>query len=208
MTRLKQEERRQQTIRRLMDTTKELIKEMGCHSIRMQDIVDRSGLSKGAIFHYVKSKNEIFVWVLQERLEETNDSFMNEIDQGRRTFDAPMQKIKESIMAYENPDDATNQVLLYLLGKEEDPMVAEALKQYYDRSVYLSRMWIESGQKHGVIPETVQAERTADMFTLMTLGLRIRSSIPQARAIFKAQDLSEFISGILNQGSAGRGEGI
>ncbi len=197
---MKQEERRQQTIQRLMDTTKALIMEKGCHSITMQDIMSRSGMSKGAIFHYVKSKNEIFVWVLQERLEETNESFMNEVEHGRQNFEDPMRRVQESILAYENPQDVTNKVLLYLLGKEEDPMVAEALKQYYDRSVHLSKRWIETGQKYGVIPENVDAEKTGDMFTLMTFGLRIRSSIPQARTVFKAQDLGEFISDLLNPG--------
>lgn len=95
---MKQEERRQQTIRLLLDTTKGLIQEKGCHSITLKDIMDKSGLSKGAIFHYVKSKDEIFVWVLQERLEETNERFMNEVEQGRQTFDEPMQKISESIL--------------------------------------------------------------------------------------------------------------
>ncbi|GJM70298.1 hypothetical protein HMSSN036_25140 [Paenibacillus macerans] len=156
---MKQEERRQQTTRRLIDATKALIEEKGCYSITMQDIMDRSGLSKGAIFHYVKSKDEIFVWLLQEVLEETNRRFMNEVEHGRRNFDDPMQKIKESIIEYESPYSITNKVLLYLLGKEEDPLVAEALKEYYDRSVYLSKVWIETGQKHGVIPETVDAEK-------------------------------------------------
>ncbi|MFX3633198.1 MAG: TetR/AcrR family transcriptional regulator [Candidatus Pristimantibacillus sp.] len=205
---MKQEERRQQTIRRLMDTTKELIMEKGCHSITMQDIMNRSGMSKGAIFHYVKSKNEIFIWVLQERLEETNGSFMKEVEQGRRNFEEPMQEIKESIIDYENPHNVTNKVLMYLLGKEEDPMVAEALKNYYDRSLYLSKMWIETGQRYGVIPETVDAEKTGDMFTLMTFGLRIRASIPQAQAVFNAQDLSEFISDILNGSKQRKGEGL
>lgn len=72
-------------------------------------------------------------------------------------------------------------------------MVAEALNSYYNRPAHLSKMWIETGQKHGVIPETVDAEKTGDMFTLMTFGLRIRSGIPQAQGAFKAQDLSEFI---------------
>lgn len=197
---MKQEERRQQTTRRLIDATKALIEEKGCYSITMQDIMGRSGLSKGAIFHYVKSKDEIFVWILQEGLEETNERFMNEIEQGRRNFDDPMQKIKESIFAYESPHNITNKVLLYLLGKEEDPMVAEALKQYYDRSVYLSKLWIETGQGHGVIPKTVDAAKTAEMFTLMTLGFRIRSSIPNALAILKAQDLTALMTDILNPG--------
>ncbi|WP_199621953.1 TetR/AcrR family transcriptional regulator [Paenibacillus alkalitolerans] len=194
---MKQEERRQQTTRLVLDTTKELIRDKGCHSITMKDIMDKSGLSKGAIFHYVKSKDEIFVWVLQERLEETNERFMNEVEQGRRSFDEPMQKIAESISAYENAQDVTNKVLMYLLGKEEQPVIAEALKQYYERSVYLSRKWIETGQLRGVIPESVDADKSAEMFVLLTFGLRVRSSIPFAPAAFKAQDFSSFIIDIL-----------
>ncbi|AEI40544.1 TetR/AcrR family transcriptional regulator [Paenibacillus mucilaginosus] len=194
---MKQEERRQQTIRLLLDTTKELVTEKGCHSITMKDIMNKSGLSKGAIFHYVKTKDEIFVWLLQERLEETHERFMNEVEQGRRTFEEPMLKIAESISAYENAQEVANKVLLYLLGKEEQPIIAEALKQYYERSVFLSRLWIETGQRNGVIPESVDAAKTADMFVLLTLGLRVRSSIPGTAPVFKADDFTAFIIDLL-----------
>lgn len=194
---MKQEDRRHHTTRLLLETTKELIQEKGCHSITMKDIMDKSGLSKGAIFHYIKSKDEIFVWVLQERLEAINERFMNEVEQGRRTFEDPMSKISENISALENAQDVTNKVLMYLLGKEEQPFIAEALNQYYEHSVHLSRQWIKIGQQHGVIPESVDADITAEMFVLLTIGLRVRSSIPFAAASFKAQDLSSFITDIL-----------
>lgn len=195
---MKQEERRQRTLRRLIDATKELIQEKGCHSITTQDIMGRSGLSKGAIFHYVNSKDDIFVLILQEGLEETNRRFMNEIEQGRRNFDDPMQKIKDSIVEFENPQNVTNKVLVYLFGKEEDPAVAEALKQFYERTVFLSQLWIETGQQHGVIPETVEADKTAELFTLMTLGFRIRARIPNVQALVNAQDLTSLMTDILN----------
>lgn len=153
-------------------------------------------LVKGGYFHYVKSKDELFVWVLQERLEETNELFMNEVEQGRRSFDEPYQKIFESISAYANAD-VTNKVLMYLLGKEEQPVIAEALKQYYERSVFLSRQWIETGQRYGVIPESVDVGKTAEMFVLLTIGLRVRSTIPSVPAVFKAQEFSSFIIDIL-----------
>jgi len=194
---LKQEERRQQTTRLLLDTVKELIREKGCHAMTMKDIMDRSGLSKGAIFHYVKSKDEIFVWVLQERLEETNTQFMNEVELGRRSFEEPMRKIAESILQYENPQDVTNKVLLYLLGKEDQPVIAEALQQYYERSMELSRQWIVTGQRYGVIPASVDPDKTADMFVLLTLGLRVRSSIPLTAASFKGHDFTSMISDML-----------
>ncbi|OCA90356.1 TetR family transcriptional regulator [Bacillus sp. FJAT-27225] len=193
---MKQDERRLQTTRLLLETTKELIREKGCHSITMKDIMNRSGLSKGAIFHYVKSKDELFVWVLQERLEETNHLFMNEVEQGRRSFDEPYQKIFESISAYANAD-VTNKALMYLLGKEDQPVIAEALKQYYERAVFLSRQWIETGQRHGVISELVDAGKTAEMFVLLTIGLRVQSTIPSVTSVFRAQEFSSFIIDIL-----------
>lgn len=193
---MKQDERRLQTTRLLLETTKELIREKGCHSITMKDIMNRSGLSKGAIFHYVKSKDELFVWVLQERLEETNQLFMNEVEQGRRSFEEPYQKIFESISAYANAD-VTNKALMYLLGKEDQPVIAEALKQYYERAVFLSRQWIETGQRHGVISELVDAGKTAEMFVLLTIGLRVQSTIPSVTSVFRAQEFSSFIIDIL-----------
>lgn len=193
---MKQEERRQQTKSLLLDAAILLIQEKGCHAITMKDIMDKSGLSKGAIFHYVKSKDEIFVWVLQERLEDTNNRFINEVEQGRRSFDEPMLKISESISAYETAD-VTNKVLMYLLGKEDEPLIADALHQYYERSVSLSEQWIQTGQQHGVIPETIDAGKTADMFVLLTLGLRVRSSIPNVSAAYTAQDFTSFITELL-----------
>lgn len=194
---MKQEERREQTTRQLLEATKRLLKDKGCHVVTMKDIVEQSGLSKGAIFHYVKSKDEIFAWVLQERLEETNKSFLNAVEQTPVTFDGPMQKISSNLEAIENTHDVTNKILMYLLGKEDEPAIAEVLRSFYERSVYLSKQWIVSGQQHGVILESVDADKTAELFVLMSLGLRVRSSLPIMSASCTAQDLSSYMVSIL-----------
>lgn len=194
---MKQEERRQKSVRLLLDTTQALIRDKGCHSLTMKDIIDASGLSKGAIFHYVKSKDELFAWVLQEQLEETNSRFTAEVAEGRRSFAEPMQAIADSISTYGEAGNVTNRVLLYLFGKEDQPVIAEALKDYYERSVQLSREWIAAGQRHGVIAEEVDAVKTAEMFVLLMLGLRVRSSIPFAAAAYTGEDFTAFITSIL-----------
>ena len=198
---MKQEERRRNTIRLLMDTTTALIRLKGCHSLTMKDIMDNSGLSKGAIFHYVGSKDEIFIWVLEEQLEETHKRFLAEVASEEQTFAGPMQAIADGIALYDNERNVTNQVLMYLLGREERPAIAEALGRYYDKCVQMSAEWIQTGQKHGVIPESVDAVKTADMFVLLTFGLRMRSGIPKGAAAFTGQDLSAFISSLLQAGS-------
>jgi AcrR family transcriptional regulator len=196
---MKQEERRKQTIRKLLDATKELIREKGCDAVTMKDIMEHSQLSKGAIFHYVKSKDEIFVWVLQERLEETNAHFMSEVEQGEHTFEGPMAQITKSLQVIEDQQEVTNKILLYLLGKENEPSIAEALKQFYERSVHLSGGWIKTGQQHGVIPPSVDADKTAELFVLLSLGLRVRSSFPGITSSFTIHEFFSFISDTLQR---------
>jgi AcrR family transcriptional regulator len=196
---LKQEERREQTTRQLLDATKELLQDKGCNAITMKDIMEKSALSKGAIFHYVKSKDEIFAWVLQEQLEELNEHFMKEVEKEPKTFDGPMQAISSNLARLEHEQDVTNKILMYLLGKEDDPAVAEVLKHFYERAVHFSKQWIMRGQQHGVIVESVDAGRTAEMFVLLSLGLRVRSSLPITSAICTAGDLSSYMIGILKK---------
>ena len=194
---MKQEERRRNTIRLLLDTTIALIAEKGCHLLTMQDIANAAGLSKGAIFHYVKSKDEMFVWVLQEQLEQTNNRFLDEVASGCRTFAEPMKAISDSISSYGEAGNVTNKVLLYLLGKEDQPLIAEAVQDYYKKSVQLSQSWIETGQQYGVIPPSVDAAKTADMFVLLTFGMRMRAAIPVDGPAFTGADFTAFITSIL-----------
>jgi len=194
---VKQEERKRMTVGKLLDAAKELIREKGCASITMQDMMDRSNLSKGAIFHHVKSKDEIFAWVLQDRLEETDKRFAAETEQEVKTFEGPMRRIEESFSSLEDGTDVTNKVLMYLLGKENEPTVAEALGRYYEQSVRFSTQWIASGQRHGVIPDTVDAGKAGELFVLLSMGLRMRSSIPDAASAFSAPDFARFVRSVL-----------
>ncbi|GIP58492.1 TetR/AcrR family transcriptional regulator [Paenibacillus woosongensis] len=194
---MKNEDRRKQTIRQILDATKELLREKNCHTITMKDIMEKSELSKGAIFHYVKNKDEIFAWVLQDRLEEINEQFMKEVEQGEKTFDGPMLAISSNLAALENANEVTNKVLMYLLGREDEPAVAEVLHHFYQRSVHLAKQWIVIGQQHGVIQESVDSERTAEMFVLLSFGLRVRSSFLKVPVSYTAQDLSSFMAATL-----------
>lgn len=190
---MKQEERRQQTIRLLLEATKELIREKGCHAVTMRDIMEKSGLSKGSIFHYVATKDELFAWVLQERLEQTNERFMRQVGHGGADFAGPMQQIAATLPALEDREEITNKVLIYLLGKDDDPTVEAVLKRFYDRWIELSRQWIVTGQEHGVIPESVDADKTAELFVLLSLGLRTRASLPVHSTAFSADDFAKLI---------------
>lgn len=196
---MKQEERRERTTRQLLESTKALIREKGCHAITMKDIMDKSGLSKGSIFHYVKSKDELFVWVLQEQLEHTNERFIQTVDAQKDNpgFAGPMQEITAGLKALETADHVANKVFMYLLGKEEDPSVRQVLGKFYERSLQLAGQWIASGQKHGVIGKHVDKENISELFVLLSLGFRIKHSLATESGSYTAQDLAAFMADVL-----------
>jgi len=195
---MKNEERRKQTIRQLIEATQALLEERSCHLITIQDVMARSGLSKGAIFHYVKSRDELFAWVLQARLEALNERFFEAVDANQvASFDGPMQAIADNLIQLEDPSDITNKVLLYLAGKEDDPVVAESLRQFHDHSVHYTREWIATGQRHGVIKDSVDASVTAELFVMLSLGLRMRASLLPASTVLSAAELADYMGRLL-----------
>lgn len=197
---MKQSERRQQTIQLLLETTTQLIREKGCGSVTMKDIVDRSGLSKGAIFHYVKSKNEIFAWVLQEGLDEIDQRFNNQVNSGKKEFQGPLNEITKRFDEFQDPESVTNQILVYLLAKSGQKEIDEVLGRFYRQSVQLSRQWIATGQTHGVIPASVDSEKMGELFVLISFGLRMRSFLTDKESSFQIDDFSLFLKESLHGG--------
>jgi hypothetical protein len=107
-----------------------------------------------------------------------------------------MQQIANSLPALEDGQNVTNKVLMYFLGKEQQPAAAELLTRFYDRSKQLSMTWITTGQQNGVIPSSVDAEQTAELFVLISLGLRVRSSFP-ASSSFGTKDFTDIMVRLL-----------
>ncbi len=174
---MKNEERRQLSQQKLLQAARELLREKNVHAITMNDLMERSGLSKGAIFHYVRSRDEIFIWLLNERLESVDAEFEHEVEQQQEPdFYRPMDAIIKRMMELIDPQEMTNRVFLYLLGKEEDPLIRQALQDFQRQSVQYAERWIVRGQERSVIPATVDARFVAEYFTLIQFGLRVSHS--------------------------------
>ncbi|MBT2724315.1 TetR/AcrR family transcriptional regulator [Bacillus sp. ISL-46] len=190
------ESKRQQTKQLLLDVTKELVHEKGCSKMTLSNIMERTGLSKGAIYHYVKSKDELLAMVLQERIEDINDRFFSEVEKGNKELEGPLKEILQNLPTLQDPQDATNQIFIYLLG-QNDEAVRHVIRQFYDQAVTLSKQWIVVGQQNGVIPLSVNTDKTAELFILLSHGLRIRSAISTDSYAFNTDDFSTLITDIL-----------
>lgn len=162
------------TFQNILSTTEQIIKEKGCQQTTLQDIMERTGLSKGAIYHYVKSKDELFGKILLNYMEETNHHFHEAAQQQQvPNIQGPI----EAIMASYTKKDASNEILIYLLSQQHNIKIKKVLDELYENSVSLSVSWIRYGQQHGVIPADIDAESLASMLITYSYGLRVRQLI-------------------------------
>lgn len=191
------ESKRKHTKQLILDATKELVYEKGCSKMTLNDIMERTGFSKGAIYHYVNSKDELLALVLQERLEDTNHRFSVKVGQGKKELEGPLQEILKSLPSLQDPYDVTNRIFIYLLSQNDQPEVGKVIRRYYEHTLQLSKQWIETGQKSGVIPLSVNAEKTAELFILISNGLRMRSAVSSDSYAFSTDDFSTFMADTL-----------
>ncbi|MEW9701076.1 TetR/AcrR family transcriptional regulator [Paenibacillus sp. SI8] len=66
---------RSASFQQILETAEQLIKEKGCRQTTLQDIIERTGLSKGAIYHYVSGKDELLGLILKSKTELLNAKF-------------------------------------------------------------------------------------------------------------------------------------
>jgi AcrR family transcriptional regulator len=68
----------EQTIERILDTAAQLFFQKGYDKTTLQDIIDATGLSKGAIYHHFASKEAILIAVV-DRMGEFNSSVLAQV---------------------------------------------------------------------------------------------------------------------------------
>ena len=68
----------EQTIERILDTASRLFFQKGYDKTTLQDIIDATGLSKGAIYHHFASKEAILIDVV-DRMGEYNSSVLAQV---------------------------------------------------------------------------------------------------------------------------------
>lgn len=145
---------------RLLDAATRLFAEQGYDRTSVQEIVEAAGVTKGALYHYFGSKDdllhEVYARVLrvqQERL----DHFAG--------MDAPIEKrLRDAaadvvVTTIENLDDAMIFFRsMHHLSPEKNKQVRAERRRYHERF----RALIEEGQKEGVFSTATPADLVVD----------------------------------------------
>jgi len=178
----------------ILDAAEQLIQEKGCRQTTLQDIIDRSGLSKGAIYHYVSGKDELFGRILIAKMEIVNGSFNESVSKAAKEDAAsPVQMLAKGMLLNTDNHSVTNKIFTYLLSQSENPKIAQILTNLYEYTQRLSVQWIQTGQKSGAIPANIDADKLSTIFTIFTYGLRTHRIIVKDEEQFGFEDIFKVI---------------
>ncbi|MDQ6599172.1 TetR/AcrR family transcriptional regulator [Bacillus salipaludis] len=158
----------------ILSTTEEIILEKGCRNTTLKDIIEKSGLSKGAIYHYVDSKDELFGLILKSKITEMNEKFhktitrsIEEADDGSR-----FGVVGQFFHSRQNTKDIGNLIFIYLLSQENEK-VKKILNDLFNYSKETGTQWIKMGQENGVIPTNIDAAKMSILLMTFSYGLRV-----------------------------------
>ena len=158
----------EETIKLILDKAQELFIQKGYDNTSIQDIINHlGGLSKGAIYHHFKSKEEIFESVCQ-RISRYNSIHYNKIRDD--TTKNGYEKLKEMlIFSCTNP---TNETMVAVISKlTSDPKFLS--NQFTDINEIIVPLYIQPIIEQGVSDGSIQTAYPKELAEVIILLLNI-----------------------------------
>ena len=163
---MKQEEKSMLSKEKIMNAAGEVFIQKGFDTATMQDIMEKCGLSKGAIYHHFKSKEEI-MQALGDRMFFENNPF----DEVRKRTDMNgLGKIRE-LLKINQANTERNKINVQAIPILKDPhILATALEA---NRKFLTPLWLElleEGKRDGSI-NTEYAKELSELLPLINFWL-------------------------------------
>lgn len=169
----------EKTIEQILEVASKLFVEQGYEKTTIQDIMNELKLSKGAIYHHFKSKEEILEAVINKRSMHTKEKLLDlaGTTQGRN---AKEKLIK--IMMATMEDKKHHSIDSVLISKIQDPafVVAGMKSAVFDDAPTIKHLFNE-GIKDGSI-QTTHPEACAEIFSLL-MNVWINPTLFQRNAV-------------------------
>ena len=183
----------EETVERILDAAQRLFLEKGYDQTTIQDIVDQlGGLTKGAVYHHFKSKEEILNAV-GDRMFQQNNPF--EAVRGRTDLNG-LQKLREAIRLNQS-DSAAASVTLQSLPIIRNPrLLAEMIESNRRTLTPYYQMLLEEGNRDGSL-HTDYPRELAELLPLLTSLWLLPSVFPSTKA--QARRKFDFLAAMLDR---------
>ena len=167
----------EETVERILDTTQRLFLEKGYEQTTIQDITDNlGGLTKGAIYHHFKSKEEI-IDAVSDRMFFSNNPF--EAVRERKDLNG-LQKLREAIRLNQSDQERTNLTIQSIPVCKNPRLLMEMINSNRKILTPYYQELLEEGNRDGSI-HTEYAKEIAELMPLLTSLWMLPSVFPGAK---------------------------
>lgn len=161
----------------ILQAALECFAEKGYYASTVDDIVRFSERSKGSIYNYFKSKEDIFMGILQ--YEQKNE--LDNLKAALRTIKSPTEKLKYWINT-DIPYNLSKKKLMrvhveFWLYSTDSPDVQHILTERFDNIFNMVKEIIQEGQQSGEFNQTIDPEKASAMFWSMHDGIWLHAVI-------------------------------
>jgi AcrR family transcriptional regulator len=165
------EERKRETHERILATAENLFLTRGLNETSMNDIVEATGLSKGALYSHFNGKEELILAIHERKVEEAIEQFTGSIPEGLSSVEklSRLADLALSLDAHPRTFQAAN--FEFMAAVSRNPAARPALNERYSRLTGFIKAIVEEGQASGEFREDADAGQVAAILFAAAEGL-------------------------------------
>ena len=173
----------------------------GYKEVTMKDLVEASGLSKGAFYHYFSSKEELYHHTMEQFLAHYMDNFQLEYDNNltlktnlKNLFDRFTPMTEQMNTSTKEAAEGLSNYLIFLQSLMRKEEFRKKMEEY-NKNFYLEfSKWIAIAQNKGEIKKNLDPLTLAKHLTALMKGLGVLYAF-----VDQSEPLSESFSKIIDQ---------
>ncbi|NBI89515.1 TetR/AcrR family transcriptional regulator [Lachnospiraceae bacterium] len=133
----------------IVETARGVFIQKGYKDVTMKDIVDACGISRGGLYLYFSSTEEIFMDVLKMEAEEADDVFAGKVKEDASPSDILALFLKEQKKEMLLKRNSLTKAVYEYYFEKKVPKKENPLKQQFDTAVKIIEKLIEAGIEAG-----------------------------------------------------------
>jgi AcrR family transcriptional regulator len=133
----------------------------GYHHTRMEDVVREAGLSKGALYHHFRNKEQLFMAVLEEMMQESQTELELALAQTTSVEAALRQIFEQLLVAIERQPELYCGLMDFLLLALRKREFRASLSARYEQLIAQTEAALILGVKRGEFSAAIDVRRSA-----------------------------------------------
>ena len=173
----------------ILETALQLFLQQGYKKVTYLDIMQKTGLSKGAIYHYFKSKEDLLARVFEYLLaasKEVNDKNMTRQLTDRDSFITLYIKLKQEQFdqlkkRMKSKTIQFNKILFFIEAINENKLLKNIVQELAREEIAFLKDCLDVLKKQGEIPAAKDPDRMANSLYLMLQGTETMSFLENSK---------------------------